>query len=59
MSQVLREVLQRVGGPVLVVPAQKPTSKGWRFKSLFHRDDGGTGVSVGWVTLDVPDRCTK
>ena len=55
MSQALGEALQWVSVPVLVVPAQKPASEGWWFKSLFHCHCGGTKVSAGRVALYVPD----
>lgn len=48
--------LQRVAGPVVVVPAQKPAGEGGRFEALLELDDGGPAVSVGRVGLNVTDR---
>lgn len=39
-QEVMSQILQRVGGPVLVVPAQEPARKGGRFESLFDHHDG-------------------
>lgn len=40
-------------GPVVLVPAQEPASKGGWFRSLLDSDEGGIRVSVGWVALQV------
>ena len=53
MSQAVHEALQRVDGPVLWIPAQKPASKGWQFKSLLHRHDGCPWVSGDRVAFNV------
>lgn len=55
-SQFCHGPLQRVAGPVVVVPAQEPAGERGRFEALLDLDDGGPGVSVGRVGLDVAHR---
>lgn len=58
-SQGLEIALEWANGPVFVLPAQKPAGEGWRFESLLHRHDGGSRVTIGWVTLDVALSCRE
>lgn len=58
LSQAFGGSLQRVDGPVLVVPAEEPAGEGGRFKSLFDRHSGGTRVPFGRVAINVPDSWT-
>lgn len=51
--QLSHDALQRVAGPVVIVPAQEPTGEGGRLEALLDPDDRSAGVSVGWVSLDV------
>lgn len=51
--QLSHDALQRVAGPVVVVPAQEPTGEGGWLEALLYPDNGSPGVSVGWVSLDV------
>lgn len=51
--QLSHDALQRVAGPVVVVPAQEPTGEGGRLKALLDLDNRCPGVSVGRVSLDV------
>lgn len=56
-SQGLEIALEWANGPVFVLPAQKPAGEGRRFESLLHRHDGGSRVTIGWVSLDVALSC--
>lgn len=58
-SQGLEIALEWANGPVFVLPAQKPAGEGWRFESLLHRHNGGSRVTIGWVTLDVALSCRE
>lgn len=51
--------MMSLSSPVLVVPAQEPTSEGGWFKSLFDLKDGGIRVSVCRVALNVADSWTQ
>ncbi len=55
-GQFSHGTLQRVAGPVVVVPAQEPAGERWRLEALLDLDDGRPAVSVGRICLDVTDR---
>lgn len=54
--QFSHSALQRVGGPVVVVPAQEPASERGRLEALLDFDNGRPRVSLGRICLDVTDR---
>ena len=55
-GQFSHSALQRVAGPVVVVPAQEPAGEGGRLEALLDLDDGRPAVSVGRIRLDVAHR---
>lgn len=55
-GQFSHGALQRVAGPVVVVPAQEPAGECGRLEALLDLNDGRPAVSVGRIRLDVTNR---